>query len=202
MDDFEKEARSYRQSINSLSTEISENAKAVTALESEKETLQSLSCQYQSTVSKRRSERQAHRGEIERADRVKGDITTLKDHAASMKQNILQALSELHIIKHSLEKCSTSVNEQSIDVSYSSTLMERFTEALWGVVPMAQRTRDFNNQRRLLHQALETLDRIHGEVPKLLPRMGGIMFLNMEPWDSSTGPNMGIKTPIPSICYY
>lgn len=202
MDDFEKEAHSYRQSIDSLSKEISQNAQAVTDLESEKIKLQWLVHQYQSKVSECRLEYRAHQGEIEQADTVKDDITMLNSHAASMNKNMLEALSDLQHIKHSLEQCSEILKERSINLSSSNSSIDKIIVAVLGVVPMAKRSRYFNDYKKLLHKALGILDQVHGEVPKLLPRIGGTRLLDIKPWDSGSSSITGIKTPIPNICYY
>jgi len=202
MDDFKNEANSYRQSINSLNTEISQNVQDVATLEREKTSLESLVKQHQSDVSKRRSEHSVYQRKIEQADRVKGEITTLKSHAISTKKNVVQALPELHKIKQSLEQCSTLVKERSLDVSTSSTYMERFTASLPGVGPGIKKSRDFKKQKLLLQQASETLEQIHAEVPGLLPTTGDVKFLDFKPWKSGVVSVTDVGTQIPDVCYY
>jgi predicted RNase H-like nuclease (RuvC/YqgF family) len=202
MDDFEKEANSYRQSINSLSTEISQNVQAVATLEREKKNLQSLVSQYQSEVSTRRSEHRVFQRKIAQADRVKDEITTLKSHAVSTKKNVVQALPELHKIKQSLEQCSTLVKERSLDVSTSDTFMERFTGSLPGVGTKIKKSRDFKKQKLLLQQTSETLDRIHTEVPSLLPSTGDVKFLDIKPWNAGVVSVMDVGSPIPDVRYH
>ncbi|KAH8590060.1 hypothetical protein B0O99DRAFT_655118 [Bisporella sp. PMI_857] len=202
MDDFQNEANSYRQSINSLITEISQNVQAVASLEREKTRLQSLVSQYQSEVSKRKSEHQVYQVKIEQADRVKGEITILRSHATSTKKNVTQALPELHKIKQNLEQCSTLVKERSLDVSTSSGLMDRFLPILPVIGVSIKRYQDFNKQKLLMQQALETLDQIHTEVPKLLPSTGDVKFLDIKPWNSEIVSVIDVGAPIPDVCYY
>lgn len=202
MDDFEKEANSYRQGISSLTTEISQNVRAVANLEHEKTRLQSLVNQYQAEVSKRQSEHHVYQRKIEQADRTKGEIATLKSHAMSTKKNVAQALPELHKIKQSLEQCSILVKERSLDVSTSSTFMERFAANLPVVGTRIKKSRDFNKQKLLLQQASETLDQIRAEVPGLLTDTGDVKFLTIKPWDSSIASVVDLGTAIPEVCYH
>ncbi|KIM96600.1 hypothetical protein OIDMADRAFT_148393 [Oidiodendron maius Zn] len=202
MDDFEKEANSYRQGISSLTTEISQNVRAVATLEHEKTRLQSLVDQYQAEVSKRQSEHHVYQRKIEQADRAKGEIATLKSHAVSTKKNVAQALPELRKIKQSLEQCSILVKERSLDVSTSSTFMERFAANLPVIGTSIKKSGDFNKQKLLLQQASETLDRIRAEVPGLLTDTGDIKFLTIKPWDSSIVSAADLGTAIPEVCYH
>jgi DNA repair exonuclease SbcCD ATPase subunit len=202
MDDFQREANSYRQSINSLNTEISQNDQAVATLEREKTRLESLVEQHLSNVSRRRSEHRTYQRKIEEADKVKDEITTLKSHAVSTKKNVIEALPELHKIKQSLEQCSTLIKEQSLDVSTSSTYTERFTASLPVVGPRIKKSQDFKKQKFLLQQASETLDQIHAEVPGLLPSTGDVKFLDVKPWNHGLVWSGNEGTPIPDVCYH
>lgn len=202
MEDFEKEANSCRQSINSLSTEISQDAQAVASLEREKTELQSLVSKYQSEVTKRRSEQRIYQRNIEQADRVKTEIATLKSHAVSTKKNVVQALPELQQIKQTLEQCSTLVKERSLDVSTSSTVMERFTGSLPIVGTKIKNAREFNRQKLLLQQVSETLEKIHTEVPGLLPSSVNAKFLDVKPWNSDIISVVDVGMPIPDISFY
>jgi len=202
MEDFEKEANSCRQSINSLNTEINQDAQAVASLEREKTGLQSLVSKYQSEVTKRRSEQRMYQRNIEQADRVKTEITTLKSYAVSTKKNVAQALPELQQIKQTLEQCSTLVKERSLDISTSSTFIERFTGSLPVVGRNIKNAREFNKQKLLLQQVSETLEKIHTEVPGLLQSSVGTKLLDVKPWDSDIISVVDVGKPIPSISYY
>jgi len=202
MDDFRKEANVYRHSIGCLNTEISQNDQAVATLESEKTRLEALVNQYLSDVSRRRSEHRIYQHRIEEADKVKDEITTLKDHATSTKKNVVEALPELRKIKQSLEQCSTLVKERSLDVSTSSNYMERFTANLPFVGPGIKKAQEFKKQKLLLQQASETLEQIHAEVPGLLPSTGDVKFLDVKPWDHVSVWNRDVGTPIPDVCYH
>jgi len=202
MEDFEKEANSCRQSINSLNTEINQDAQAVASLEREKTGLQSLVSKYQSEVTKRRSEQRIYQRNIEQADRVKTEITTLKSYAVSTKKNVAQALPELQQIKQTLEQCSTFVKEKSLDISTSSTFIERFIGSLPVVGRNIKNARAFNKQKLLLQQVSETLEKIHTEVPRLLQSSVDTKFLDVKPWNSDIISVVDVGTPIPSISYH
>lgn len=202
MAEFERDCNSLRQSISSLNTEISQNVQAVATLEREKTGLQSLIYQHQSDVTKRKSEHRVYQRKIEEADRARNEITTLKNHAASTKQNVVQALPELHKIKQSLEQCTTLVKERTLDVSTSSTFMERWTGSLPGVGTRIKKSREFNKQKLVMQQVSETLYRIHTEVPGLLPSSNEAKFLDIKPWNSGVVSVVDVGTPIPEVCYH
>ena len=202
MDDFRQEANQYRQRINSLDSQITQTDRDITALEQEKSDLRARVRRQQADVTKHTADKWEHQGKLDNAKKVQREIMELKEHAASTKRNVGQALPELHKLKDILEEFSTLVQEKSLNVSLATTLTERWV----GMVPIAgswaRKSLEYRRQKAVVEEVIKTLDKIQADLPKLLPGAdSGNRFIEVKPWNDASVEELEVEAPIPEICY-
>lgn len=195
MDDVEKEADACRQCVNILTAEIMQSDEVVAILQREKSELHKLVRQYQWEIPDRTSKQLTHKRQIEEADQAQEEITTLKSHAASTKAKLIQVFPEFQKLKVNVDQCRIMVKEKSLDVSTSTSSMERWTERLLVIGGNIIKSRELKKQKRLIEEASETLCRINSEIPGLLRSHEG-KFLDIKPFGSGLVMGADGETPI------
>jgi hypothetical protein len=119
--------------------------------------------QYQSEVSSREPCHIDYQAQIQKSRLVQSDILVLNGRAASMSSNVKEAESALRKTKEYLDQCSASLSAQSSELCTSSNLMAR------SLRQSHQGTNKFQRRKRLVQEILSSLEKIHVEVPALLP---------------------------------
>jgi septal ring factor EnvC (AmiA/AmiB activator) len=150
--------------------------------------------QCQSEVATRKRQQQEHRNQIQKTGQIKSEISVLDKHASSTTSNVAESQRELQKIKQNLDTCSALLKERSLEVQTNSGFLERFLGKTY------QRKREFMRQKSLLQNVSDALDRIHTEMPALLPS-SDTKLLSSSTWNAKAQPLVDIREPIPELCY-
>ena len=164
--ELREEAENARVAAGRLQNEISEAKQELSNLVQEKNKLQSLVRQYQSEVNSRESCHIDYQAQIQKSRLVQSDILLLKGRAASMSSNVQEVESALQKMKERFDQCSASLSAQFSELCTSTNLLAR------PLRKSHQRTNKFQRQKRLVQEVLSSLEKIHMEVPALLPSLG------------------------------
>jgi uncharacterized phage infection (PIP) family protein YhgE len=117
----------------------------------------------------------------------------LDKHASSTTTNVAESQRELQKIKQNLDICSALLKEQSLEVQTNSGFLERFLGKTY------QRKQEFNRQKSLLQTVSDALNRIHTEMPALLPS-SDTKLLSSSQWNAKAQPLVDIRESIPELC--
>jgi hypothetical protein len=201
MDDFEREASTCRQTINSLDSEIALNIQDATRLEREKGELKGLVRGYQAEVRKRRMEHKDHQRRCLEARRAQSEIITLENDASSLKATVSKTIPELSNVRNALEQCSIVVKEKSLDVSGTISTTDRWADRISWDGGRMRKAREFEKQLQLLQEVSVVLEKVRLEVPSILPSQGG-KFLDPKPWKAAEVTVTALGTPMPMTSYH
>ncbi|OCL11173.1 hypothetical protein AOQ84DRAFT_424857 [Glonium stellatum] len=180
-------------SIGRLQTEIAEADRDVLTLERQKRELQQLIKKYQSEVDTCKMKHQEHQCQIQKTSEIQSEILLLLDYASSTKLTAEEIQRELQKVKQKLDTCSALLGERYEDVQASSGSVEGLLKR------QHQRKRDFSGQRDLMQDVLNTLDKIHSDVPVLLESHDA-KFLDAKPWNGDSRSVVDVGSPIPELC--
>jgi chromosome segregation ATPase len=164
------------------------------SLEAQKRELQRLVTQCQSEVATRKRKQQEHRSQIQKTGQIKSEISMLDMHASATTSSVTESQRELQKIKQNLDTCSALLKERSLEAQTNSGFLERFLGKTY------KRKQEFMRQKNLLQNVSNALDKIHTEMPVLLPN-SDTKLLGSSPWDAKSQPIVGVREPIPELCY-
>lgn len=196
--DLKDEIDTLRFRVSTLNSDISQGQQAIASLEKEKRDLQALVSQYQNDISTRKSKHQDYQKQISEANRVQGEIVTLRGVAESTTSNIKDVNCELQNIKECLDEFSSLIQAKSIDVSTSEAPVDRIAGVIGirSVSTKIRRAKEFKKQKEVMQQVSETLEKVNREVPQLLSSQE-TTFLDIKPWNATAVPTLEINDEIP-----
>jgi chromosome segregation ATPase len=151
--------------------------------------------QCQSEVATRKRNQQEHLNQIKKTGQIKSEISVLDQHASSTISNVAESKLELQKIKQNLDTCSTLLKERSLEVQTNSGFVERFLGKIY-----QRRIQEFTRQKSLLQNVSDALDRIHTDMPALLPSSDA-KLLSSSAWNAKAQPFVDIREPMPELCF-
>lgn len=199
MSDLKDEIRSTNSSISSLQSQIMQADRDVTSLEKEKSELQRLVTRCQSEVTACKLQQQGFRSQISNVSTIRSEISVLDDHGHATTSSVTERKNELQTIKQNLDSCSALLKERSLEVQTSSGFVERLMGKKYA------RKQKSKRQLELMGNIVGMLDKIHTQMPALLPSSQGAKLLGESAWISAGGATVesavDVSEPIPEVCY-
>ena len=199
--DFEKEADQLQASVNQVDREVSTLSSAVISLETESQRLRAQIQTHKTDIKNKQAEMARLEKEISSGRSTKEEIVIVKDHALSTLVNVQQALPDLRSIRDALEQCRDRIEDKRLEVS---TPADTFSDVI-GYIPFVgtkmKRKGEFRKRILAIEEVLQTLDKIHKDMPALLPASSS-KFLDIKPWNSAQVLTSEVGRPMPEIVLF
>ena len=202
MDEFEEEGNRLQNSLNTINSEIASNNRAVIDLEHETERLQSEIMTRRTEITDKRAELQKLEQQIASNQKTSTEIVEVKDHAGLISNSVTQAIPDLQNVRNNLTKCSDLVRERSREISDNTEQRHRFLAMVPVFGTNLKRRKDYEKQIEVVREVLQNLDKIHRDMPSLMPARNSKLFLDVKPWNAADVSVKALHENIPAVVYF